>query len=86
MSNEKQQTGVDFIIESLINYPLPQNKEEFINGDWKQIYEEAKEIEKQKIKKTYIDCLRSTMINPLGDEFYEPQAEEYYQNEFGGNK
>lgn len=86
MSNEKQQTGVDFIIESLINYPLPQNKEEFINGDWKQIYEEAKKIEKQKIKKTYIDCLKSTMINPFEDEFYEPLAEEYYQNEFGGDK
>jgi hypothetical protein len=83
MSNEKQQTAVDFYREHIHAFSI-NGKTHFTTT--KEIYEEAKEIEKQKIKKTYIDCLRSTMINPLGDEFYEPQAEEYYQNEFGGDK
>jgi hypothetical protein len=83
MSKEKQQTAVDFYREHLHAFSID-GETHFTTS--KQIYEEAKKIEKQKIKKTYIDCLRSTMINPLGDEFYEPQAEEYYQNEFGGDK
>jgi hypothetical protein len=83
MSNEKQQTAVDFYREHIHALSID-GKTHFTTT--KEIYEEAKKIEKQKIKKTYIDCLRSTMVNPLGDEFYEPQAEEYYQNEFGGNK
>jgi hypothetical protein len=93
MSNEKTQTPIEKFIEKLEEIgdlrdctsigliQLNIDKKEYI-----ELKRQAKEVEKQKIKKTYIDCLRSTMINPFGDEFYEPQAEEYYQNEFGGDK
>jgi hypothetical protein len=93
MSNETKQTPIEKFIEKLEEIgdlrdctsigliQLNIDKKEYI-----ELKRQAKEVEKQKIKKTYIDCLRSTIINPLGDEFYEPLAEEYYQNEFGGDK
>jgi len=44
--------------------------------------EQAKEMEKQQIKDTWLSAWKDSMINPLEDKYYEPEAEQYYNETF----
>jgi L-serine deaminase len=43
---------------------------------------EAKEMEKEQHCRTYINAMKECMINPLGDELYQINAESYYNETF----
>jgi hypothetical protein len=82
MSNDKQQTALDWYMET-----MNQDFDDYgIHcGLYKddKIYEQAKARHKQEICQTYIDAMKECMINPLGDAMYQMGAEEYYNEKFG---
>lgn len=45
----KKQTAIEWFIDQLTKNPLPQTKDEFIDGDLVDIINQAKEMEKQQI-------------------------------------
>ena len=46
---------------------------------------QAKEMEKQQIKDAWLSAWKDSMINPLEDKYYEIEAEQYYNETYGGN-
>lgn len=43
------------------------------------------EEEKEQIKQSWVSAWQDSMINPKEYRFYEPDAEQYYNETFGGN-
>ena len=73
MTNNKQQTAVEWLCKELESYGDPQ----FCEIEWKQLdllLEQAKEMEKQQIK----DALRFPIT------LLDMSSEEYYKETFGG--
>jgi hypothetical protein len=83
MENNKQQTGVDFIIENLIKYPPPQSKEEFLNGDWKEIIVQAKKMDEERMIKFACDVFDT---NYGKDASFQDTAKQVYKKTYGGDK
>jgi len=79
MTNNKQQTAVDFAFETLANQGL------LVYKDYKNliIYHDSKEMEKEKLKEAWNkgeDC-------GLGRSNYEfENAEQYYNETYGGGE
>jgi hypothetical protein len=48
--------------------------------------QQAKEMEKEQIKHAWLSAWKDSMINPLEDKYYEPEAKQYYNETYGGNK
>ena len=48
-------------------------------------FEQAKEMHKSEHCKTYINAMKECMINPLGDELYQIDAEQYYKETYETN-
>jgi hypothetical protein len=69
-----KQTAVEWLIDQLI----PKDQHEGIMD----IIQEAKEMEKQQIKKAWLSAWKDSMINPLEDKYYEPESEQYYNETF----
>jgi hypothetical protein len=81
MSNNKQQTAVEWLAEQIRNYKTPLNMGGvyfvFIHQDMINRFEQqAKEMEKEQIMKAY-DAGDA-------DRVYQPQ--QYYNETYGGNK
>ena len=78
MTNNKQQTAVDLAFEKLANQGL------LVTKDYKNLvaYREAKEMEKEQIKQSWVSAWQDSMINPKEYRFYEPDAEQYYDETF----
>jgi len=49
---------------------------------FKELFEQAKEIEKQQIIDAWLSAWKDSMINPLKDKYYQPDAEQYYNETF----
>ncbi len=54
-------------------------------GVYDKIIKQAKVLHEQEICQTYIDAIKEYMIDPLGDTLYRIDAEEYYNEKFGGD-
>lgn len=62
-----KQTAIEWFIEQLTKNPLPQSKDEFIDGDLVDIINEAKEMEKEQLKEKYhIGFYKGSL--PMGKE------------------
>jgi hypothetical protein len=88
MSNEKQQTAVEWLIEQLTKNPLPQSKDEFIDGDLVDIIKEAKEMEKEQHEETALSIVEILLDNLEGkNDLRGNEAFEHIWNEtYGGNE
>jgi hypothetical protein len=72
-----KQTAVEWLVEQLTKNPLPQSKDEFIDGDLVDIINKAKEMEKEQHENTWY----------AGDEDGAIHEFEYYWKEtYGGAK
>ena len=72
MSNNKQQTAVEWLMDKLFD-PSTMVKEQI------QWFEEAKELEKQQIMKAVYDSMGTNFDPNMG------RAEQYYNEIYGGN-
>jgi hypothetical protein len=67
---ENKQTAVEWVFEYLWkNHHLAFSD---------NIFDQAKQMEKDQIKQAWIDGMRSVSIAPFEDEFYKYEAELYY--------
>lgn len=48
----------------------------------KDILEQAKEVEKKQIIDAWLSAWKDSMFNPLEDKYYQPEAEQYYNETF----
>ena len=82
MSNNKQQTAVEWYIEKLLDLDYEYAKGLITLGVWSKrknaLIEQAKAMHKQEIKESLQEFLEIT----LSDEI----CEEYYNETFGGNQ
>lgn len=44
--------------------------------------EKAKEMEKEQIEDAWLSAWKDSMFNPLEDKYYQPEAEQYYNETF----
>jgi hypothetical protein len=80
MSNNKQNS-----IEWLAQQLYEQMEMCGDGGVYDKIIKQAKVLHEQEICQTYIDAIKEYMIDPLGDTLYRIDAEEYYNETFGGD-
>jgi hypothetical protein len=86
---EKKQTAVEWFIENDSQLTI-----DFIQGKITQLEFAAKkavlkfqalQIEKEQIEDAWLNGMKSEMIAPFGLNRYRPEAEEYYNETYGGN-
>ena len=53
---------------------------------FQDIIKKTQEMEKEQIKQSWVSAWQDSMINPKEYRFYEPDAEQYYDETYGGNK
>jgi hypothetical protein len=70
-----KQTAIEWLFKKLFDEP----KDKLT---WYAILEQAKEMEKQQIKGAWLSAWKDSMINPLQDKYYEPEAEQYYNETY----
>jgi hypothetical protein len=70
-----KQTSVDWLFEQLWDKP----KDKFT---WYAILEKAKAMEKEQIKISWVSAWQDSMVNPLEYKYYEPEAEQYYNENY----
>ena len=46
------------------------------------IIEQAMEMEKKQIENAWLSAWKNSMLNPLEDKYYQPEAEQYYNETF----
>jgi hypothetical protein len=92
MINNKQ-TAVEWFIERLTKNPLPQTKDEFIDGDLVDITNKAKEMDKQQkieFAEWYKDIVNSTAYQDKDcQRLFQKTTSELYEEfikTYGGNK
>ena len=44
------------------------------------LFEQGKQMEREQIMQAWIDGMKSVSIAPFEDEFYQDDAEQYYEN------
>jgi hypothetical protein len=71
-----KQTAVEWLVEKLKENGVSFWQEEI------EMIEEAKEIEKEQIKISWVSAWQDSMVNPLEYKYYEPEAEQYYKETF----
>jgi hypothetical protein len=76
-----KQTAVQFVIEKI---HFDANVRCFSKDEWKEIFDQAKQMEKEQIEVAWLDGMRGEMIAPLSVDNYIDEAEEYYQETYGG--
>lgn len=69
-----KQTAVSWLVDQL------KGKSQSIT--WNEIFNKAKEMEKQQIIDAWLSAWKDSMLNPLEDKYYQPQAEDYYNETF----
>jgi hypothetical protein len=82
-----KQTAIEWFIEKLIKNPLPQSKDEFIDGDLVDIINKAKEMEKQHIIDAVVDTQKEYIIQAscYPPQFILDKAFNYYEERFNNN-
>jgi hypothetical protein len=81
---EKKQSSVEWFITEF------QKQIEFVPNSeldlwFKNLFPKAKAMHKEEIEDAWINGTRGQMIAPFGINRYKPDAEEYYNETFGGN-
>ena len=71
------QTSVDFLWRWWMDNPFASFEEGV------EVYRKANEIHKEEIKQSWLSAWKDSMINPLEDKYYEPEAEQYYNETYG---
>jgi hypothetical protein len=75
----KEKTAVEWLIDQY------EKMREDGNTDMRTVIHkaiQAKEMEKEQIKDAWLSAWKDSMINPLEDKYYEPEAEQYYNETF----
>jgi|688.fasta_scaffold46866_11 hypothetical protein len=81
MSNDKQQTAVEWLIET--HKKFREEPWKYVNsGGEEAIFEQAKEMEKQQIETAY----QAGDGDAYNLEETKTWAEQYYNDKYGGNK
>ena len=78
-----QQTAVEWLKRELEDY----GDSLHLNLEWKtfdELVKQALQMEKEQIVNSWINGLTITMVNKLPIEFYKPDAEQYYNETYGG--
>jgi hypothetical protein len=70
-----KQTATEWLFEKL--WETPKDK-----LTWNTILSKAKEMEKEQIKISWVSAWQDSMVNPLEYKYYEPEAEQYYNETF----
>lgn len=73
-----KQTAVEWLIDKLTEKPINDISDEY----WFGIMGEAKEMEKEQI----MMAVKDSWYMAKGSNFQEPQEEQYYIKEYGGDK
>ena len=47
------------------------------------LLEQAKAMEKEQIIDAWLSAWKDSMLNPLEDKYYQPEAEQYYNETYG---
>jgi hypothetical protein len=53
------------------------------SGHYQKLFAQAIEMEKQQIKDAWVNAWQESFIEPLDYQFYEPEAEQYYNETYG---
>ena len=83
---EKKQTAVEQLIhemKSLLEQPYV-NPKNALNDCINLAYNKL-QMEKEQIIDAWLNGMKSEMIVPFGVNRYKPEAEQYYNETFGGN-
>jgi hypothetical protein len=81
---EKKQSSIDWLEEQIKDIFYVAEASE-MTKKFKSVYEQAKAMHKEEIEDAWINGTRGQMIAPFGINRYKPDAEEYYNETFGGN-
>ena len=79
MTNNKQQTAVDFAFETLANQGLL-----VYNEKTNIIYQQAKEMEKKQHKKTWLDS--TSQFDNAAEMTFKKDFDEHYNETYGGGE
>lgn len=80
---ESKQTAVEWLFNQI---KKSSKKTDNINNDhlfFYRLLEQAKAIEKEQIKNAWVNAWQESFIEPLDYQFYEPEAEQYYNETYG---
>ena len=80
---EKKQSSIDWL-ESKINAMIQNGGDTDLLAVIEHI-QQAKAMHKEEVQDAWINGTRGQMIAPFGINRYKPDAEEYYNETFGGN-
>ena len=61
---------------------LADQVEDYIGLIPTDIIDKAKEMHKQEIIDAWLSAWKESMLNPLEDKYYQPEAEQYYNETF----
>ena len=80
MSNKKQ-SSLEFFAKMLVEQGL------LYTNDFENLitYQKAKAMHQKEVEDAYIQSMKDNMIAPLDFEVYKPEADEYYNETFGGD-
>ena len=76
--SSKKQTAVEWLEEPLLHILTHQQQMQVIG-----LFQQALAIEKEQIKDAWLSAWKDSMLDPLEDKFYEPEAEQYYNETYG---
>ncbi len=77
----KKQTALNIIIENFNLLSDNDFKTWFLNS-----MDKLEAMEKEQIKNAWVNAWQESFIEPLDYQFYEPEAEQYYNETYGGEK
>ena len=80
---EKKQSSIDWLEEQIKDIFYVAEASE-MTKKFKSVYEQAKAMHKEEVESAWINGTRGQMIAPFGMNRYKPDAEEYYNETFGG--
>ncbi len=79
-------TAVEWLEEQMFNLQIELKKEKIslTKYEWirLELLQQAKEMEERQIKDAWLSAWKDSMLDPLEDKFYEPEAEQYYNETF----
>ncbi len=78
---EKKQSSIDWLVEQLIP-----NAMRTFDATTCNAIEQAKAMHKEEIEDAWLNGTRGQMIAPFGINRYKPEAEQYYNETFGGEQ
>jgi hypothetical protein len=82
-----EKTAVEWLAEKYNYVTWMRNRDEISAGladEWRKHYlDQAKQMEREQIKGSWLSAWKDSMLNPLSDDCYEDLAEAYYKETYG---